>query len=90
VCVASVGTGAAGVKLSLFKSGSSRDFRRRGLLLPFGDVGFELLGDICVGRCGMGRRRLGLREDGPLVEVDGDVCDRSLVFDALPPRDGDA
>lgn len=47
MCVASVVTGAAGVKDSLFKSGSSSDFRRRGepARPPFGDVGFEELGE---------------------------------------------
>ena len=65
MCVARVVTGAAGVKLSLFKSGSSSDFRRRGLPVrpPDGEVGLEELGDMWVRCGGMGRRRLGLRDD---------------------------
>lgn len=65
VCVAVVGTGAAGVKESLFKSGSSRLLRRRGeLARPDGEAGLEVDGEILpwLGG-GMGRRRLGCLED---------------------------
>ena len=60
-----VGTGAAGVKDSLFKSGNSRLFRRRGELeRPEGDAGFDSEGDrLFELREGMGRRRFGCLED---------------------------
>ena len=61
--VAVVATGAAGVKDNLFRSGSSSDFRRRGEPpLPDGDVGCDELGETCVGREGIGRRRDGCRD----------------------------
>lgn len=63
VCVAVVGTGAAGVKESLLRSGSSRDLRLRGEpdlpFCPLGEVGLEFWGEICGGREGSGIRRLG-------------------------------
>lgn len=62
--VAVAATGAAGVKDSLFISGNSRLFRRRGeLLRPDGEVGFDDCGETCTGREGMGRRRLAAREE---------------------------
>jgi hypothetical protein len=68
VVVAVVATGAAGVKANLLRSGSSSDFRRRGdpgalRGFPDGDEGLEGLGEICVGRAGMGKRRFGWRLD---------------------------
>ena len=73
VCVAVVGIGAAGVKDSLLRSGSSRDLRRRGELdrAPEGEVGLDDCGDTCTGRWGMGRRRFGCREEVDGAEVEG-------------------
>lgn len=68
MCVAVVGTGAAGVKDSLFRSGSSSDLRRRGELprVPEGEAGFELDGErLPALRAGMGSRKLGCLDDDP-------------------------
>lgn len=60
VVVAVTGTGAAGVKDNLFKSGNSSDFLLRGEPpRPEGDVGLDDWGEIWVGREGIGRRRFG-------------------------------
>lgn len=70
VCVAVVGTGAAGVKESLFRSGSSRLFRRRGELpRPDGEAGLEEgVGEMLFWLAGgMGRRRLGCLEEPDLL-----------------------
>ena len=78
--VAVVGTGAAGVKDSLLRSGSSSDFRRRGELGRWaeGEVGLDVCGDIWAGRWGMGRRRLGRREEEGVVDgVIWEECARS-------------
>jgi hypothetical protein len=64
--VAVVATGAAGVNESLFRSGSSSDLRRLGEpARPEGEVGLDDCGEMWAGREGMGRRRLGCREEGP-------------------------
>jgi len=65
VLVAVVGTAAAGVKESLFISGSSRDFRRRGdPARPEGEAGLDGDGEMLLGLTGgIGTRKFGFRPE---------------------------